>query len=284
MSQFEAPFRRVETNRGHGYRDARGHKIPGVTTILGEGVPKKALMDWGPRVTAEYAVDHWDELSSMSPSARVEKLKGARWEATDAAAKRGTEVHALAEKLIAGEEVEIPDAIAGHVESYVRFLDEFDPQPILIEAAVCSYKYGYSGTLDLIADFNPAVLARDVPEVAHFDRPVRAICDLKTSRSGIWGETALQLAAYRFADVYLDAGGAEQPMIPVDIALGIHVTADDSRLLPIPADQARYRQFQYVQQVALFCAQSRDLIGPPITPPSRVQRRRLEIVSQEATA
>lgn len=279
-SQFTPPFRRVETARGHGYRDARNRKIPGVTTILGDGIPKKALMDWGPRVTAEYAIDHWDALSAMVPSARLDKLKGARWEASDAGAKRGTEVHAIGERLIKGEEVEIPDAIAGHVESYVRFLDEFDPQPVLVESPVCSYKHGYSGTLDLIADFDPAVLVPTFPQLDGLDRPARALLDVKTARSGIFGETSLQMAAYRYADVIL----GETPVPEVDVVLGIHVTADDYRLLPITAGPDQFRQFLYAQQVARFCDESRDLIGSPIPPPSRVQRRRLEIVSlQEAS-
>jgi len=266
MSQFAPPFRRVETARGHGYRDANNRKIPGVTTIIGDGVPKKALIEWGPRVTAEYAIDHWEQLSLMALSERLDKLKGARWEATDAGAKRGTEVHLLAERLIKGEEVEIPEAIAGHVESYVRFLDEWEPQPVLVETPVCSYKHGYSGTLDLIADFP--------------SRRTRALCDVKTARSGIWGETALQMAAYRYADVIL----GEEPVPPVDEVLGLHVTAEEVHLIPITAGSEQFRQFLYVQQVARFCAESKELIGSPIDPPSRVQRRRLEIVHEEATS
>lgn len=266
MNQFVAPFRRVETKRGHSYRDASNRRIPGVTTILNDGVPKKALMDWGPRITAEYAVDHWEELATLPPSGRLERLKGARWEATDAGAKRGTEVHLLAERLIKGEEVEIPDAIAGHVEAYVAFLDEWDPQPVLVETAVCSYKHGYSGTLDLIADFP--------------SRGTRALCDVKTAKSGIWGETALQMAAYRYADVLL----GEEPVPEVDEVLGIHVTAEEVRLLPITAGPEQFRQFLYVQQVARFCDESRDLIGNPIPPPSRVQHRRLEIIPRAREA
>lgn len=279
-AMFAAPFRR----KGRHYVDGTDRRIPGVTTILDQGLPKKALMDWGPRVTAEYAVDHWDELATMSPSARLEKLKAARWEASDAGARRGTEIHQIGEKLVAGETVEIPDTIAGHVESYVRFLDEFEPVPVLIEAPICSYQHGYSGTLDLIADFDPKVLVGRFPELADLGRAVRALLDLKSARSGIFGETGLQMAAYRYADVYLDSDGNEQSMIPVDVVLGIHVTADDARLLPITAGPAQFRQFQYVQQIAAFAADSRDLVGSPIPPPSRVQRRRLEIVSQEAAS
>jgi hypothetical protein len=261
-SQFAAPFRRINTARRPYYVDANKRRIPGVTTIIDQGTPKKALLDWGPRVTAEYAIDHWDELTLMALSDRLDKLKGARWETVDAAAKAGTKVHLIAEQLVKGETVDIPDVIAGHVESYVRFLDEWDPQPVHVEMPVCSYTHGYVGIFDLIADFP--------------SRGTRALCDVKTARSGIWGETALQMAAYRYADVILGEG----PVPEVDEVLGIHVTSEEVRLLPVTAGQDQLRQFLYVQQVARFCEESRDLIGPPIDPPSRVQRRRLEIVTK----
>lgn len=261
MSQFTPPFKRVNT-KTHPIRDANGTRIPGVGSFLNDGVPKKALIEWGPRVTAEYAVDHWDELTAMTPSERLKALEKCRYLVSDTAKQRGIEVHALAERLVKGEEVDVPDDIAGHVESYIKFLDEFEPQPVHVEIPVCSYTHGYSGVIDLVADFP--------------GRGTRALCDIKTARSGIFGETSLQMAAYRYADVIL----GEEPVPAVDEVLGIHVTADDVRLLPIIAGPEQFRQFLYVQQVARFCGESRDLIGSPIDPPSRVQRRRLEVVRE----
>ncbi|MBQ1164539.1 hypothetical protein KBZ21_41910, partial [Streptomyces sp. A73] len=40
-------------------------------------------------------------------------------------------------------------------------------------------------------------------------------------RSGIWGETALQLAAYARAEFYLDEHGIEQPIPHVDGGLAV---------------------------------------------------------------
>jgi hypothetical protein len=54
----------------------------------------------------------------------------------------------------------------------------------------------------------------------------RLLIDLKTNRSGIFGETALQLAGYRHADTYLDEDGNEQPMLEVDGCAAVHITAD----------------------------------------------------------
>lgn len=264
MTVYTAPVRRREYGRGHGYVDANGVKVPGVTTILGDGLPKKALINWAANSTAEYAVDHWDELGQLSPSARLKKLQGARYEDRDTAANRGTAVHNLAEKLVQGEEVEVPDELAGHVESYVQFLDDWEIEPVLVEAVVMSHKHGYAGTLDLLADCPT--------------RGTRALMDIKTSRSGIFGETALQTAAYRYADVYVDADGAEQPMLDVDEVLAIHVRADGYDLRPLVAGPQQLRQFLYARQIAEFADESRGLVGEALVPPRATQRRRLQIV------
>ena len=64
---FVEPVRRVDTMRygkpSHHYVDGNGARIPGVTTILSGGMPKPALVGWGIRTVAEYAIDRWDELA-----------------------------------------------------------------------------------------------------------------------------------------------------------------------------------------------------------------------------
>jgi hypothetical protein len=290
MSRYVGPIRRINRGRGHSYVDANDAKVPGVTTLLGDGVPKPALMDWGPRVTAEYAVDHWDELGTLTPSARLEKLKKARYADRDAAANKGTRVHGLAEQLAAGKTVKVPDDLAGHVESYVAFLDQWEPKPLLLEAVVMSHRHGYAGTLDMAAHFDPlllldAGLATDNPDLAAELRALDdaqelalAILDVKTSRSGIFGETALQLAGYRFADVYVDEHGNEQPMPQFHLALGLHVRADGYDLLPMTAGRDQHRELLYVREVGRFVTDhSRGYVGSPLTPPARMKPRRLEV-------
>jgi hypothetical protein len=248
MSEYTSPVRRINRGKSHSYVDANGLKVPGVTTVIGNGVPKPALINWAANTTADYAVDHWDELAGLSPSKKLDTLKKARFGDRDAAAKRGTEVHALAEKLVAGEEVEVPDELAGHVESYVTFLDDFAVDPVKVEFVIVSDAHGYAGTCDLIADF---------PTLGK-----RLLCDLKTNRSGVFGETALQLAAYRFADSH-----DGETAIEVDGCAVIHIRGDGCDLVPVQADRRQHRQFLYVQQVARFCEGSRDLVGEPILPP-----------------
>jgi hypothetical protein len=262
MTKFTPPIRRKETARGHSYIDAEGRRVPGVTSILGDGLPKPALITWAANATAEYATDNWEQLSAKTPSVRLKELQGARYAVKDAAANKGTAVHAIAEKLVAGEEVDVPDELVGHAESYARFLDDFSVQPVHVEFSVASYKWGYAGTADLIADVNYLGVKR------------RLLMDVKTNRSGIFGDVAYQLAAYRYADVLLN-GDTEEPMPEVEGCAGIHVRADGYDLLPIIAEEPQHKQFLYIQRTAQAVNESRDLVGNPVSPPQTVSPYRL---------
>ena len=268
-THFTAPIRRKETARGHHYIDATGTRVPGVTTILGDGLPKAALINWAAGATADAAVNLWDELAALPPAARLKRLNGARYEDKDRAANRGTEVHGMAEHLIAGEQVQAPDDIAGHVEACARFLDEFDFQPEHVEFSIASYRYGYAGTGDFIASILLPSGAKVPEEWQRFrGQRIRILGDWKTNRSGIFGETALQLAAYRYADVLLPARGPEVPMPAVDACAAIWVRGDGYELKPVTAGPDQHRTFLYAQQIAQWTKHDRDLIGAAVVPPT----------------
>lgn len=258
MSGYTAPIRRKEGKSfgraTHWYVDANGLKVPGVTSILSAGWPKPALVGWGIKSVAEYAVDHWDDLTEAKPSERLTTLKGSPYADRDAAANRGTAVHALAEQLVHGVEVEVPDELAGHVESYVRFLDEWQPEPVLVERTVVNYTVGYAGTLDLSARF-PCWPGEHV------------IADIKTSRSGVFGETGLQLAAYRYAEFYVDDDGSEKPMPPIDRVVVIHVRADGYDVVPVRADDYVFSRFRHVAVVARAAEEAKSWVGEALTVP-----------------
>jgi|SRR5690625_2534367 len=253
-------IKRVDRGKNHWYVDVdTDRKVPGVTTLLDKGVPKPALINWAGNATAEAAIDRWEEFAAMAPAARLNELKRARYGERDRAAKRGTEVHDLAEKLVHGERVAVPDELAGHVNAYVAFLDEFDAEPVLVERTVHSAAHDYCGTLDLVADLvDPGSGER-----------VRWLLDVKTNRSGVYGETALQLAAYRYADVWVDeAEEVEHDMPEVDRCGVVHVRADGYSLIPVEAGEHQHRQFLYAAQIAAFTDSSRDLVGDPIASPT----------------
>lgn len=254
-----AGLRRHEGNRTHWYTlDDR--KVPGVTTLLGDGIPKPALISWAARSVAEYVADNrpavtalWD---SMGRDQIVTALKGTPYAARDEAARRGTEVHALAEQLAHGTEVEVPDEIAGHVAAAVAWLDDWRPKVIVSEVPVGSRHWWYAGTLDLIVE---------TPD------GTRWIVDWKTGRSGIWGEAALQLAAYAHAEFYV-ADGAEHSMpdLGVTRGLGVHLKADGTygaHEVDISADT-----FAHFTRVAWLARTNKDmkqrLVSPALPAPT----------------
>lgn len=251
MTNYRAPIRRVNVARGHIYKDADGNRVPGVTTIIGDGVPKPALINWAADATANYAVDHWADLSDKALSVRLKELKGARYADRDAAGNKGTLVHAAAERLVRGESVPIPDGLDGYVHAYTRFLDEWHVEAVLVEAVVVSHTYGWAGTLDLIAEIGGEVW----------------LLDVKTSRSGVFGETGLQLAGYRYSDCWMD-GEQEKDLPEVDRTGVVHVRPDDYSLVPVEAGPDQLRALRYVQQVGQFVDDSRSLVGDPLEPPT----------------
>jgi len=241
--------------KGHSYK-IDGETVPGVTTLIGKGLPKPALPYWAARTVAEYVADADAEtmaaLRGLGRGGMVAALKETPWGQRDSAAVRGTEVHALAEKLVRGDEVEVPEHLAGHVESYVRFLDEWKPEPILVEAVVGSRKWRYCGQLDLVCRLPDGRVV---------------LADIKTSASGVWPETSYQLSAYRYADVYVD-GADEKPMADLGIEAGyaIWVRADGYDVLPVRCDEQIYKDFLHIAWTAKAVERNKDVIGEAIQP------------------
>jgi len=244
-------FVRRNHGRGHSYY-LDGVKLDGVTTIISKGLPKPALVRWAANTAAALAVDEWDTLAELPPSERLKAISSAPDAVRDTAAVRGTRVHALADQLARGEEVPVPDELAGHVEACVKFLDDWRPVTLLTETPVYHDRYLYAGTLDLTADMAGK----------------RWLLDFKTSRGGAYGDTAFQLAAYRYATHYLDADGTVRPMPPVDECGVIWLRADGYELYPFHADPGVFRQFLYIQQCARAADECRDYKGDALSPPT----------------
>jgi len=238
-------IQRINGGKGHWYK-LDGVKADGVTTLIGGGLPKPALPSWAARSVAEHVADNLDAVIGMRDMGRagiVAALKGVPWTQARAAAAKGTEVHEVAAKVILGEEVEVPGCIAGHVDGYVRFLDKHKVEPILVEGVIGHRKWRYCGSLDMVARINGQV----------------AIADIKTSASGIYAETAYQLAAYRYAETYLD-GDDEKQMADLGIERGyaIWCRADGTDLIPVRCDDRIFKDFLHIAWVARCAWAAKD--------------------------
>jgi hypothetical protein len=224
-------------------------KVQGVTTILSDGIPKGGLMSWAAEQAAQYAITNWKELSGLKLLERAKRIQFAWKEERDAAAGRGTQIHKLAEQLIHGEKVDIPEGLEGHVEACVAFLNQYQPEPVLTEAAIVNRTVGYAGTLDLVADM-----------LGH-----RYLLDWKTGKN-VYAETALQLAAYARGEHYLDAAKNELPLADIGIqrAAVVHLRADGFDVYPMTITEPVFTLFRHVAYVARWVKWDKDTRLAPI--------------------
>lgn len=273
----KSTIRRVNAGSGHWYKDGNV-KYDGVTTLIKNGRPNPALIGWAARETAEYVADNLDIVNALAETGRaplVGALSKIHTAVLHAAGRRGTKVHAAAEALAKDLEIEYDDDIAGHVEAYIMFLDQWQVQPVLVEAVCCSRTFAYMGTTDLVAD---VVTAGDIgldiapwlTEPIPAGTALRAIFDPKTNRTGVWPDAAYQLAAYRYADVYVDDDGVEQPMasLGIEFAAVVHVRADGYDVVPMNAGPQTFETFQYLATSARRIGDDKRLVGGAVVPKS----------------
>jgi len=247
-------------------------KIKGVTMMMkGLGGPPESYFT---EYTAGHAVNNWDRLSELPVADRLKEIAGATKARFESAAVRGTAVHHLAEPLAKGEKVNVPDHLRGHVEACVQFLDDYDFQPDVTEAALFSRKHKYAGSADAFGTAQkPLAVAR-----------TRVLLDWKTSAKGPWGSVAFQLAGYRYADFMLsgDAGrnSEELPVPQVDECWAVWLRADGYEVYPMHVDEHVYRQLLYIDQCRMADEQCRDYKLDALPHPETVRKVRLQDVDE----
>lgn len=232
-------FQRKNHGNSHSYT-LDGKLVPGVTTICGV-LDKPALVNWAAKETAAYADDNWARLSEMRSADRIAAMEKARFQTNRKATTKGSRIHAMAEALAHGQEVEVPPEIRPQVEAVARFLDSWAFETVITESPVANTAYMYAGTAD-------AVLRND--------RFGTILLDWKTGK-GVYDEVALQLAAYKNCDLRLveevtvgPRGGkksswVEKPMVAVDQCMVAHVHEESVELHPVETGDDVYSMFLY---------------------------------------
>jgi hypothetical protein len=162
----------------------------------------------------------------------VAALKEMPWQKRDDAATRGTTFHDFAERIMKGEEVDVPEEQVGLVESALAFMDDYRVEPLLIEVCVGSREHRYAGKLDLIADSTLG----------------RAIFDWKSSKR-IYASTAFQNMGYAHAEFYCDGeGGEEKPIPEVEASFGVHIRSDGYDVLPLVHGPDVFEEFLTIRR------------------------------------
>ena len=211
----------------------RKQRIPSVTGLLSQ-LDKPALKRWAANTAADYATDQWDTLAGMSMSERRKAIAAAPWQTRDKKAAAGTAVHAMAEDLVAGRPVEVPDELVGHVQGLARWLEASGLRVVQSEALIWSdddHELGmcaYGGRFDALAQH---------------PRHGRLLVDWKTS-SGVWPEQALQLAGYSLAD-WIVVDDTDQRMPRVDALAVAHIRPDGTDLHLVPPDSRTVAEHRF---------------------------------------
>ena len=89
------------------------------------------------------------------------------------AARRGTLVHEYTESIDYGiplEEIEIEPALAGYVQSWLRFKRDWLFTPLHIEKPLYDAEAGYAGRIDRIGTVNGRSAIVDIKTTTNFDR------------------------------------------------------------------------------------------------------------------
>lgn len=247
--------------KSHRYKmsDAEGKLLPvtGATTLLGGGIPKPALVYWAGKMVAEFVRDNPLEVDRLRGTEdMVKELAKVPGKVRDTAGVRGSEIHALAERIINGEEVDVPDEHLAEVTGYVEFLDTWDITPVLTEVSVGNRTHWYAGRLDLVC--TSPHLADGAP----------VLVDLKTS-NGVYGETALQTAAYASAEFYVldDDPDTEIPLPEIAATYVAHITPAGTHLYPLCRDREQIAAAQTMFLAAAYTAKTTKARDGFITEP-----------------
>jgi hypothetical protein len=233
-----------------------GEKVPGVTSILGS-LGKPFLQAWAAKMVAEHAVDNVGAYIGLvmngQRQAAVDALKAAPRRYTTERADIGSEAHDLFERLGRGEDIgRIRPEMNGYVEQWRLFNEQFRPNFLMQEETVWSDKHRYAGSFDAIAEIGGEVV----------------VLDYKTSRA-VYAETALQMAAYRYADHIVRPDGNKVPL-PKNISGGavVHIHPDMYEVVPMKCDEEVFDMFLAIRNGAFEWQAdvSKKVVGKPLAP------------------
>lgn len=212
------------------YWNGRGPLI-NVTGVVGTLDKSGPLVGWAKRETAACAVRNLDMLGTMiakgGPEATIKWLSAIPDFQRDTAADLGTAVHARAEDIAKGRLISLTAEEAPFVAAYQRFREDWQPAYVAVEFMVCSLRYGYGGTGDLLAVIDGELWC----------------IDLKTGKN-VYSETGLQLAGLGYADFIGKPGDPVQYPIPKVKRWGVlHLRPDGYQLVPFKVTRATHRAF-----------------------------------------
>ena len=230
--------------------------VPGITSIIGV-LDKPALVAWAAEQAGRGAVEYGDMIAAHVGHETTEMtcpictsgkpwhktaddrlgswLRGLPYAKRDAAGNAGTAVHAIAEAIAKGETPDVTKYEDFTRAFMVDFVEKYHPtfHSLYVEAMV--YHAGddgtilpYGGTMDLFCRIGDETW----------------LIDHKTTKSGIYPETALQLAGGRFAQfIGLPDDPKRYPIPKVDRCGVLWIRPEGAELIPYDVTPREFQAF-----------------------------------------
>lgn len=211
-------------------------------------MPKNALTPWASRLAAEYVVGHMDEVADMLAEKDGEKraidwIKGASKRDSSKKARTGTSVHHWTEEVARAvmngtkpKTDRLPEGILPYLKQYVRFLHEFDVEPVLLENVIWNDEVGYAGRIDM------ACRLRAIDNAL-------VIVDTKSGASGVWESVALQQTAYARAESWWDEEkDVMVPMPEIARTYALWLRPEGFALIPVQSTDAEWEQVKRLRE------------------------------------
>lgn len=213
-----------------------GNRVHRVTTLVSRMDPPY-LLGWVARSVADMAVDDIDALAGMSPTAAK------AWLLTESERRRnlprdlGGAVHDAIHLAHSGITAPVPTAVQPYLDSWRMWADaaqlDVEESERVVVGTLPSGRH-YAGRFDMVATI----------------RGRRFLLDIKTGRR-VYPSTALQLAAYRYADTMwpeaalmtLSSADDTVLMPSVDGATVVHVRPEGTTLVDLDSSVEVWKAF-----------------------------------------
>lgn len=256
-------------------RPLTGEEYQSITTFKNKGTSSWALDKWKREQVARTIVEDLPMFLGIAAESNKAAIDWAISKSEKAANNKmalGTYIHAIAEARLGGHPIPEPDpndaldeqVCIGYAKALGMFLDEWKPDPILIEYTVFNTKCAtpYAGTGDL---------------AFRVERGKRTIAaDWKTGKA-LYADTALQVAAAAHAEFWIDDTDTELELPKFDEGVGILLRSGGPRSDPgyevrhLDISDRAWKMFQYVQKVAQWNTSSSWALGNQLAPPLQLE-------------
>jgi len=242
-----------------------GRDLPSVTSLISLA-RSEGLERWKRSQAVRSTIEQIDEIGQRVAEVGVDEvvrqILATAERASEDAPRIGDEVHGYLEARARGAvPPEISDDARPWLAGAERFLEDFAPDFVAVEATVFNRTLGYAGTADFLAAVGGTLV----------------IGDYKTGKD-VHAEAALQLGALARAEVIVEDDGAERPMPEVETGLVVHLRPELSRgyvVRRVELAETPWRRFQACLDL-WETRSTRGFVGPVLRGPEALTSRSVD--------